>query len=104
MQDAAFTITSSYVSMSLLLCGFYIRVKDMPLSFIKGLTWATFSKYTLQGLAHNEFQDRDWSDTTSTCSTQTPRRAPSGVFCFPGGYEAFKQAFQDFHAMLLVFV
>ena len=71
MQDGAFTIASTYVSIGLLLCGFYVRVVDMRLSVMKGLTWAVFSKYTLQGLANNEFQDRPWD--LATCGESAQR-------------------------------
>ena len=63
-------MAASYVSFSLLLCGFYVRVADMRLSIMKGLTWVSFSKYTLEALAHNELQNRVWD--TASCDEQFP--------------------------------
>lgn len=74
VQDAAHAITSSYLMLNLLLCGFYLRIPDMTLSFYKGLTWATFAKYTFQGLAINELKDRQWD--LSSCSQTNPGRTP----------------------------
>ena len=73
VQDAAFGMAASYVSFSLLLCGFYVRVADMRLSIMKGLTWVSFSKYTLEALAHNELQDRVWD--TASCDEPYPSEA-----------------------------
>ena len=42
----------------------------MTLSFFKGLTWATFSKYTYQALALNELKNRQWD--LSSCTQSRP--------------------------------
>ena len=70
MQDGAHAITSSYLMLNLLLCGFYLRIPNMTLSFYKGLTWGTFAKYTFQGLAINELKNRQWD--LSSCSQTNP--------------------------------
>ena len=70
MQDAAFTLGSLYVTICLVLCGFYIRISDIRLSVLKGLSWACFSKYTFQGLAVNELKDRPYD--IANCKSTTP--------------------------------
>ena len=69
MQDIAFSIASLYVSFSLLISGFYIRVSDMTLSVARGLSWASFNKYSFQALARTELQDRSWPSTTCVRET-----------------------------------
>lgn len=73
MQDAAFLLANTYSSASLFLCGFYIRITDIKLSMMKGLSWAVYSKYTLDALAVNEFQGRQWD--TSSCKNTTASTA-----------------------------
>lgn len=74
MQDMAYAVSSTYLVSCLLLCGFYIRYSDLTLSYYKGLTWTAFSKYTFEGLAINEFQDRKWDLTH--CEDSKPGLAP----------------------------
>lgn len=68
VQDPAFTVATIYITFSLLICGFYIRVSEMTLSVIKGLSWTSFSKYTFQALAYTELQNRTWDNTTCTAN------------------------------------
>ena len=41
----AFVLATSYVAMSILLSGFYIRVHDMAASVMRGLSWVSYTKY-----------------------------------------------------------
>ena len=69
MQDTASAFAGLYISFSLLICGYYIRVSDMTLSFARGLSWASFNKYAFQALAVTELgRDRQWSQA---CPVQT---------------------------------
>ena len=69
MQDSASALAGLYVSFSLLICGYYIRVSDMTLSFVRGLSWASFNKYAFQAVAVTELgRDRMW---TEACPLQT---------------------------------
>ena len=66
VQDTAYAIASMYMTISLLLCGFYIPPGLIRLSVFKALTWTSYSKYTFQALAHNELQDRVFTDPCET--------------------------------------
>lgn len=79
-QDIAFSIASLYVSFSLLISGFYIRVSDMTLSVARGLSWASFNKYSFQALARTELQDRSWPSTTCVRETD-PNFQPGNILC-----------------------
>lgn len=99
-QDAAYAITSSYLSLCLLLCGFYIRLADMKLSFYKGLTWATFSKYTFQALSINELQDRVWDLSTCTQSKPVPLGGGAVPACNTAGNTILN--YYDFHLTIAI--
>ena len=62
LQDTAYALASCYITFSLLLCGFYVPVRNMVLTVARALTWASFSKYTFEALTINEFKDRTWSE------------------------------------------
>lgn len=66
----AFSISTIYISFSLLLCGFYIRVSDMELSVVRALTWASFSKYAFNAMATVELKDRVWTDFSCPLPTE----------------------------------
>ena len=61
VQDTGYSIASIYLTFSILLCGYYVRINTLTLSIMRGLTWASFSKYTFDALAYNEFFDRTWT-------------------------------------------
>ena len=82
-----------YISFSLLICGFYIRIRDMTLSVVRGLTWVSFSKYSFQGLAITELQNRVWEDPT--CQPLTTGTLPFVPTCFVL-LSQFKPLFQIF--------
>ena len=46
----AFATATAILSASMLLGGFYISVDAMYLGFIRGLSWASFTRYHLSGL------------------------------------------------------
>lgn len=73
----AFSLATIYISFSLLICGFYIRVRDMTLSIVRGLTWASFSKYTFQALANTELKNRVWASQTCPVVSQGESHAIS---------------------------
>jgi hypothetical protein len=78
LQDIAFSVASLYISFSLLICGFYIRVSDMTLSAARALSWASFNKYTFQALAVTELgANRTWS--SSTCVTTAGTLHPTAL-------------------------
>ena len=66
LQDMAFSLATIYISFSLLICGFYIRIEDMTLSIARGLSWASFPKYAFQGLARTELVNRVWDANSCT--------------------------------------
>ena len=61
VQDTAYALASTYLTFSLLFCGFYVSVNNMVLSFTRALTWASYSKYTFEALTANEFHERIWT-------------------------------------------
>ena len=73
LQDTAYAIASTYLTFSLLFCGFYVAVNNMVLSVARALTWASYSKYTFQALTVNEFQSRVW---TEGCNSSRSRESP----------------------------
>ena len=75
VQDTAYAVASTYLTFSLLFCGFYVAIPNMVLSVARALSWASFSKYTFEALMQNEFQNRTWSEPCST-STSTSAREP----------------------------
>ncbi|KAK9808556.1 hypothetical protein WJX73_008341 [Symbiochloris irregularis] len=67
-QDTAYAVATTYLTFSLLLCGFYVAIPNMVLSFTRGLSWASFSKYTFEALMANEFVARIW---TQPCQSRS---------------------------------
>lgn len=77
-QDTGYSIASIYLTFSILLCGYYVRINTLTLSIMRGLTWASFSKYTFDALAFNEFQGRQWSaEGLAKCNSNHLRECPS---------------------------
>ena len=57
---------------SILLSGFYIRIKDMKVSVMRGLSYLSYTKYAMQGVSRLELAGRlfDSSSCPSTAGTQ----------------------------------
>ena len=58
---------TAYVACSILWSGFYIRVADMKVSVMRGLSWVSYTKYAMMGVSRVELQDRVYD--TSACIT-----------------------------------
>ena len=43
-QDLAYVLATGYVAASILLSGFYLRIGDMRLAFMRGLSWLSYTK------------------------------------------------------------
>jgi hypothetical protein len=43
-QDLAYVLATGYVAASILLSGFYLRVADMRLAVMRGLSWLSYTK------------------------------------------------------------
>ena len=43
-QDLAYVLATGYVAASILLSGFYLRINDMKLGFMKGLSYLSYTK------------------------------------------------------------
>ena len=72
LQDTGYTIASFYLTFSLLLAGYYIRIPSMILSVARGLSWASFSHYTFEAMAVNELGGRNWTQPCPTTGIFAP--------------------------------
>ena len=52
-----------------------MRLQTLTLSVMRGLSWASFSKYTFDALSSNEFFDRQWTGL-ATCNENRVRAPP----------------------------
>lgn len=43
-QDLAYVLATGYVAASILLSGFYLRINDMKLAFMRGLSYLSYTK------------------------------------------------------------
>lgn len=43
-QDLAYVLATGYVAASILLSGFYLRIDDMKLAFMRGLSYLSYTK------------------------------------------------------------
>ena len=77
VQDTGYTIASFYLTFSLLLSGYYIRVQSITLSVAKGLVWASFSRYTFEAMAVNEFRNRYWTEPCDAAQSGAALRLPA---------------------------
>ena len=67
VQDLAYVLATSYVATSILLSGFYIRIRDMRVSVMRGLAYLSYTKYAMQGVSRLELLGRTFDD--SSCPT-----------------------------------
>ena len=63
VQDMAYVLSTGYVALCILLSGFFIRIKDISIGFVKTLSWASYPKYAMIALARLELQGRKWPET-----------------------------------------
>ena len=68
----AFATATGLLSASMLLGGFYITIKAMYLSFTRGLSWASFTRYLLSGLFQIELNGQYPGICTLNPSTGLP--------------------------------
>ena len=62
---------TAYVACSILWSGFYIRIADMKVSLMRGLSWLSYTKYAMMGVARVELQDRVYDTTACTQASPT---------------------------------
>jgi len=43
-QDLAYVLATGYVAISILLSGFYLRIDDMKLALMRGLSYLSYTK------------------------------------------------------------
>lgn len=81
VQDTAYAIASTYLTFSLLFCGFYIPPNNIKLSVARALTWASYSKYTFQALALNELDGMTFPQGEPDCvyNPYTTRKYSKGL-------------------------
>ena len=56
-QDIAYVLAVAYVTVSILLGGFYIRIFEIPFAILRYVSFLSYPRFTLQGLAINEMKD-----------------------------------------------
>ena len=80
LQDMAYVLATGYVASSILLSGFYLRIKDIKIGFIRALSWLSYTKYAMQGVGRVELAGRTWDP--STCQqTSTGQCFPTLILC-----------------------
>ena len=57
-------LATGYVASSILLSGFYLRIKDIKIGFIRALSWLSYTKYAMQGVGRVELAGRTWDSST----------------------------------------
>jgi len=57
VQDIAYVLAVAYVTVSILLGGFYIRIFEIPFAILRYISFLSYPRFTLQGLAINEMRD-----------------------------------------------
>ena len=70
-------MATGYVTASILLSGFYIRINQISIGFLRALSWATYTKYALSGVARLELAGVVWPDVQ--CSAQPATRGTSSL-------------------------
>ena len=68
-------MATGYVTASILLSGFYIRINQISIGFLRALSWATYTKYALFGVARLELSGVVWPNVQ--CSTQPETQGTS---------------------------
>ena len=68
-------MATGYVTASILLSGFYIRINQISIGFLRALSWATYTKYALFGVARLELSGLVWPNVQ--CSTQPEAQGTS---------------------------
>ena len=77
-QDMAYVLATGYVASSILLSGFYLRIKAIKIGFIRALSWLSYTKYAMQGMGRIELHNRTWD--ASTCNqTSAGSQQPSEI-------------------------
>ncbi len=71
LQDMAYVLATGYVASSILLSGFYLRIKDIKIGFIRALSWLSYTKYAMQAMGRIQLHGVTWDP--STC-----RSSPAG--------------------------
>ena len=69
-QDMAYVVSTGYVALCILLSGFFIRIKDVLIGFVRAISWASYPKYTLIALARLELLGREFSNKDCQQSTR----------------------------------
>ncbi len=62
----AYVLATGYVASSILLSGFYLRIKAIKIGFIRALSWLSYTKYAMFSMGRIELHGRTWD--SSTCS------------------------------------
>ena len=55
-------LATGYVASSILMSGFYIRIQDMKVSVMRGLSYLSYTKYAMQGVARLELLGRSFDN------------------------------------------
>ncbi|EIE27766.1 hypothetical protein COCSUDRAFT_45983 [Coccomyxa subellipsoidea C-169] len=53
-QDLAYVLATGYVAASILLSGFYLRIDDMKLAVMRGLSYLSYTKYAMEAVSKLE--------------------------------------------------
>ena len=66
-QDVAYVMAIGYVSLSILLGGFYIRVSEISNLGLRYMSYLSYPRFTLQGLAINELTPDNYQGVPNNC-------------------------------------
>ena len=66
-QDVAYVLAIAYVSLSILLGGFYIRISEVPFKVLRYMSYLSCPRFALQGLAINELTPDNYQGVPNNC-------------------------------------
>lgn len=66
-QDVAYVLAIAYVSLSILLGGFYIRISEVPFKVLRYMSYLSYPRFALQGLAINELTPDNYQGVPNNC-------------------------------------
>jgi hypothetical protein len=59
-QDLAYVLATGYVASSILLSGFLLRTQDMKLPVMRWMSYASYTKYAMEGVSRLELAGMTW--------------------------------------------
>ncbi|BDA42962.1 ABC transporter G family member 22 [Coccomyxa sp. Obi] len=77
-QDLAYVLATGYVAASILLSGFYLRIDDMKLAVMRGLSYLSYTKYAMEAVSKLELSGILYPPCPQTFGNALPQGAALG--------------------------